>query len=316
MYVKTSWLHILNQKEYDKSLISHPHSMEYHEAGQVRNEAALSGFSVWVGMPNERFLIGDIMKYIFIDFDGTMMDSEKGTIPKTTYDTIAQLQKNGHQIIITTGRNLFLLEDYPKRLNVSWVSGSNGRFLTKDLVHLEYQDPIPKKAVIDLINTLKKYEIDYVLSTHDAYLTHQKFGASIDLFSEHFKMLYPKVMPDFNDYDHIFQINVFSNQPIPSEVIKSTPLSFLRASHHGFDVTMGSTLKEQVLAYVKESLALDFNDIIAIGDGLNDKGMIQYAGIGIAMGNASHEVKEVANYVTDTVDQNGLTKAFKRLNLI
>lgn len=256
------------------------------------------------------------MKYIFIDFDGTIMDSQNGIIPKSTYEAISLLQEKGHQVIITTGRNLFLLEDYPRLLNIQWVSGSNGRFLTKDLVHLDYQDPIPSEAVKGLIKTLKEHQIDYVLSTHDAYFTHQKYGKSIDLFSEHFKMLYPEIKPDFDDYDHIFQINVFSNQAIPQEVLDSTPLSFLRASHHGFDVTMGNVLKEKTLAYVEKSLGLKRDDIIAIGDGLNDKGMLQYAGIGIAMGNASNEVKQVADYVTDSIDQDGLMNAFKTLKLI
>lgn len=256
------------------------------------------------------------MKYIFIDFDGTIMDSHNGLIPKSTFEAIALLQEKGHQVIITTGRNIFLLEEYPRLLNIHWVSGSNGRFLTKDLIHLEYQDPIPSEAVKDLIKTLRNHQIDYVLSTHNAYVTHQKYGSSIDLFSEHFKMLYPEIKQDFDDYNHIFQINVFSNQPIPQEVLKSTPLSFLRASHHGYDVTMGTALKEKTLAYVEKSMGLSREDIIAIGDGLNDKGMIQYAGTGIAMGNASDEVKQVADYVTDSIENDGLIKAFKHFNLI
>jgi Cof subfamily protein (haloacid dehalogenase superfamily) len=267
-------------------------------------------------MPNERFLIGVEMKYIFIDFDGTIMNSHTGQIPQSTYDTIKELQNQGHQVIITTGRNLYLLEDYPKRLNINWVSGSNGRFLSKDLVTLDYEDPIPKQAVLDLIRDLKAHRIDYVLSTHDAYVTHQKFGPSIDLFSEHFKMQYPQIIETFEDYDHIFQINVFSDQEIPQEILNTTPLSFLRASHHGFDVTMGNTLKEKTLEYVRSKYDVKREDIIAIGDGLNDMGMIQYAGFGIAMGNASNEVKAVANYVTETIDNEGLYQAFKYMRLV
>ena len=271
---------------------------------------------MWVGMPNERLFIGGHMKYIFIDFDGTIMDSENGIIPKATIEAIAQLQANGHQVILTTGRNLYLLEDYPQKLNINWVSGSNGRFLTTDLSTLDYEDPIPSDAVNKLIEMLKSHQIDYVLSTHDAYLTHQKYGPSIDLFSDHFKMKYPVIKPEFDDYNHIFQINVFSDQPIPTEIIKSTPLSFLRASHHGFDVTMGDALKEKTLAYVQKKYQLNRDDIIAIGDGLNDKGMIQFAGTGIAMGNASDEVKAVADIITDRIDDDGLSKAFKKIKLI
>jgi Cof subfamily protein (haloacid dehalogenase superfamily) len=267
-------------------------------------------------MPNERFLIGVQMKYIFIDFDGTIMNSHTGQIPQSTYDTIKELQAQGHQVIITTGRNIYLLEDYPQRLNVSWVSGSNGRFLSKDLINLDYEDPIPKQAVIHLIKALKAHQIDYVLSTHNAYVTHQKFGPSIDLFSDHFKMQYPQIVETFEDYDHIFQINVFSDKPIPQEILNNTPLSFLRASHHGFDVTMGNALKENTLEYIHLKYDVKREDMIAIGDGLNDIGMIQYAGFGVAMGNASDEVKAVANYVTDSIDNEGFYQAFKYMGLV
>ena len=256
------------------------------------------------------------MKYIFIDFDGTIMNSHTGQIPQSTYDTIKELQAQGHQVIITTGRNIYLLEDYPQRLNVSWVSGSNGRFLSKDLINLDYEDPIPKQAVIHLIKALKAHQIDYVLSTHNAYVTHQKFGPSIDLFSDHFKMQYPQIVETFEDYDHIFQINVFSDKPIPQEILNNTPLSFLRASHHGFDVTMGNALKENTLEYIHLKYDVKREDMIAIGDGLNDIGMIQYAGFGVAMGNASDEVKAVANYVTDSIDNEGFYQAFKYMGLV
>ena len=55
---------------------------------------------------------------------------------------------------------------------------------------------------------------------------------------------------------------------------------------------------------------------MAIGDGENDIGMISYAGIGVAMGNASDEVKNAADYVTDTVDEDGLANALRHFGLI
>jgi len=51
------------------------------------------------------------------------------------------------------------------------------------------------------------------------------------------------------------------------------------------------------------------NEIIAIGDNYNDKGMIELAGTGVAMGNAPDEIKAVANYITDTNNHDGVAKA-------
>lgn len=61
---------------------------------------------------------------------------------------------------------------------------------------------------------------------------------------------------------------------------------------------------------------MDINDCVAFGDGGNDKGMLEVAGIGVAMGNANDDVKAVADYVTTTVDDNGIANAFKHFKLI
>ena len=55
---------------------------------------------------------------------------------------------------------------------------------------------------------------------------------------------------------------------------------------------------------------------MAFGDGENDMDMLQYAGIGIAMGNADHEVKQCADYVTDDVSNDGICKALYHFQII
>ena len=57
------------------------------------------------------------------------------------------------------------------------------------------------------------------------------------------------------------------------------------------------------------------NEIVAIGDNYNDKSMIEFAGMGVAMGNAPDEIKNVANYITDTNNNEGVSKALKKLFL-
>ena len=58
------------------------------------------------------------------------------------------------------------------------------------------------------------------------------------------------------------------------------------------------------------------NECMAFGDGGNDIAMLQHAGIGVAMGNAEDDVKQYADYITDSVDEDGIFKALKHLNII
>ncbi|MBQ4460237.1 MAG: HAD hydrolase family protein, partial [Bacteroidaceae bacterium] len=60
---------------------------------------------------------------------------------------------------------------------------------------------------------------------------------------------------------------------------------------------------------------LPLEGTVAFGDGGNDINMLRYVPMGIAMGNATDEVKSAANYVTDTVDNDGVEKAFRYLGI-
>ena len=61
---------------------------------------------------------------------------------------------------------------------------------------------------------------------------------------------------------------------------------------------------------------IDRSQTMAFGDGENDIEMLEYVGIGIAMGNGSDAVKAAADYITDTVENNGIEKALKHFGLI
>jgi Cof subfamily protein (haloacid dehalogenase superfamily) len=254
-------------------------------------------------------------KAVFIDFDGTLMNSELGIIPESTLEALRLLNANGHLVVIATGRNLKLLEHYPDQLGIDHVVGSNGRFVSIQNKTV-YQNPIPKNILIPIIEDLNKLKIDYTLSTDLKYFTHQKYSSLIDSFSNHFKM--PKATIEFDNksLENIYQLNIFTEKEIPSIIVENYPLIFTRASKQAYDVTHGIQLKETGIKFIADKYQIKSQDIIAIGDGLNDIGMIQYAGLGIAMGNAKQELKNVADYVTDSIDKDGFLKALKAFNLI
>ena len=65
-----------------------------------------------------------------------------------------------------------------------------------------------------------------------------------------------------------------------------------------------------------EHLGMDISETMAFGDGGNDKSIICAAGIGVAMGNAIDDVKALASYVTDHVDNDGVSKALRHFGII
>ena len=91
------------------------------------------------------------------------------------------------------------------------------------------------------------------------------------------------------------QISVYRSEPF-----------FLELVPQGID-------KAQSLAILLEKLDMNRNEMIAIGDGYNDLSMIQFAGVGIAMGNAQEPVKKAADYITLTNDEDGVAVAVEKL---
>ena len=71
--------------------------------------------------------------------------------------------------------------------------------------------------------------------------------------------------------------------------------------------------KSKAIQFLLKKYGLHQNEVIAIGDNFNDKEMIEFAGCGVAMGNAPVAVKEAANYVTDTNNNDGVCKAIKKI---
>lgn len=82
------------------------------------------------------------------------------------------------------------------------------------------------------------------------------------------------------------------------------------------DINVAGTSKAAGLSLFADYYKIEPLEIMACGDGGNDIPMLKAAGIGVAMGNASEQVKSVADFVTDTVDDNGLCKVLKRFGLI
>ncbi len=82
------------------------------------------------------------------------------------------------------------------------------------------------------------------------------------------------------------------------------------------EITKAAFDKGLAVRYLSGYLDIPIEDTIAIGDSENDKSMLQAAGIGIAMGNATDNVKEAADDVTGSVDEDGVYDAFQKYGLI
>ena len=251
-------------------------------------------------------------KLIALDIDGTLLNSSN-QITYNVKEAIKKSKEKGVKVVLCTGRPLKGVEDFLEELNLKeegdYVTTFNGALVQdaytgKPISHLtlDYND------LCDLYNlSLKIGSRSHFYDTKTVYLT----GAHLNVTTLD-KVPKDIGMSKFMMIDHP-EILDESIKKIPEEyyekytIVRSTPF-FLEILNKNANKGAGINLLSQ-------RLGIKQDEVICVGDAGNDKHMIEYAGLGVAMGNATDEIKEIANYVTRTNDEDGVAHVIDKFIL-
>ncbi len=255
-------------------------------------------------------------KYIFIDLDGTIIDHESYGVPESTKAALKQLQEKGHEIIISTGRPPSLFYNIDKELNIDSYIASNGRivvFKGKMIMN----DAVNKEVVKELANMAIKKKIDLGFESMTDYVLNSHFTDLPGKFSDLFHIKHPEVHKNYHLENDIYQMILFYTDSDYKKFETLFPtLSFHYSNEYGIDINEKGGMKDIGVKAVVDYLNINIEDTIAVGDGFNDISMIEYAHLGVAMGNAHKPLKEAADMVTDSVSNDGIYKLFRKLKMI
>lgn len=255
-------------------------------------------------------------KYIFLDLDGTVIDHGHNGISPSTLYTIEELQKNGHEVIIATGRPPALFFGVDKKLNVNSYIAANGAIAVHKGERI-LSNTINRQLIDQLISFSIESRIDlgFESQTHFCLFSHNTNLP--EKFCKAFHLDVPEVLPDHHLDNDIYQMVLFySGEDFKKFEVQFKGLWFNYSNPYGLDVNIENGLKDAGLRAFHNVLGVSEKDMIAVGDGFNDITMIEYAGIGIAMGNANEIVKSHADIIADRVENDGLYKVFVDLGLI
>jgi Cof subfamily protein (haloacid dehalogenase superfamily) len=257
-----------------------------------------------------------LKKLIFLDLDGTIIDHKKHEVPESTIKTIKRLQEKGHKVIIATGRPPSLFYGIDKQLNIDSYIAANGRYVVYEGKEL-LNDFIDKTLVRNFVKDMNLQGFDVAFETKSDYAVNTKNTSFPDQFSDYFHLEYPKVIEDFHVDSEVLQMVLFTDNGDLESLSSNYPeLEFNLSCPYGIDVNLKGGMKDIGINIICNYLNIPIDQTIAVGDGYNDISMIQKAGIGIAMGNARDALKDVADYVTDDCDNDGIEKIMKKLDLI
>ena len=260
-----------------------------------------------------------MIKALFLDIDGTLVSFNTHTIPSSTIAALTEVKKRGTRIFIATGRPLAIINNLqPIEHLIDGYITANGAYCfigNEEVVCM----PIPKEDVQRVIQLSDKLKFSCIVVSKTEIMVHNA--------DELFDSIFRNMLNVTNIQDNV-PADAFLNQP----VLQLTPLITTEQEEQIMtqldecmstrwypaftDITLRGVDKAAGIDAFVAHQGLKLSQTMAIGDGGNDIAMLQHAGIGVAMGNANDDVKAVADFVTASVDEDGVVLALKQVGLI
>ena len=265
-------------------------------------------------------------KLIAIDMDGTLLKNDK-SVSDRTKKAIKEDKEKGVNVVIATGRPIDGVTRYLEELD---MLGEN------DYV-LSYNGGLVLKA--------KSREVisKTVLSGSDLHYLHKlskDLGVNIHAFSEVHGLITPKnskyteveaningINIGINDYseiedDHsIVKVMMIDEPEVLQKAVDNLPkevyekYTVVRSTPYFLEFLNKAVNKGTGVELLAKHLGVKQEEVMTFGDAENDLDMIVYAGMGVAMANGFEEVKEAANYITDSNEEDGVAKAIEKFVL-
>ena len=256
------------------------------------------------------------IKIIFFDIDDTLRNSKTGFIPSTIPTAFKQLRDKGILTGIATGRGIFGVVPEIKALKPDFFVTLNGAYIEDKKGNVIYSNKIAKDKVEEYITWTKEVGIEYgLVGSHAA-----KLSRRTEMISQAIDPIYPdlEVDPDFYQKEDIYQMWTFEDQGddlVLPESLAST-LRMVRWHEHSSDVVPISGSKAAGVAKVVDQLGFKPENVMVFGDGLNDLELFDYAGISVAMGVSHEKIKEKADYITKTLEEDGIFDALEGFGMV
>ncbi len=259
------------------------------------------------------------IKMLVFDVDGTLYDLNHHTIFNSTISAIKKAKEMGYLFVIASGRCHYALGKALNDLKPDYILGISGSVIVDANHHVISSYDIPTSAIEELVAFSKANHAGLVLKClnhmylyqHEEKIDWLEGQIHSDIGSEPFKScihqdihLTHSVQGGCIHVDPTLLLNHFKNHPY---------LDFIQYSDDGFDFVLKGLNKGIGIQSLMQHLSLTSDEICAIGDNLNDLAMFDVCGYNIAMGNAKEVVKQRANFVTTSSDQDGIENAIHHL---
>jgi len=256
-----------------------------------------------------------MIKAVFFDIDGTLVSFKTHRVPDSTKRAIAILRAKGIRVFIASGRQLLAINNLEDLQFDGYVTLNGGYCIVGEKVI--YKHSMPSEDMVSLVRYMEEQESFPCIFVHENafYINYTN-----ERTNEVFRLLnFPQPSLPLREAveGEVFQLVAFFTKEQENAIMAAMPhCEATRWNPLFSDIIPKGSSKQVGVDRMLDYFGISLEESMAFGDGGNDVLMLKHVGIGVAMGNAGDEVKLAADYVTDSVDEDGIEKALRHFGVI
>lgn len=286
-------------------------------------------------------------KLIAIDLDGTMLNSY-GEVTENTKRVLKQTKQKGAEVVITSGRSIDSIKYIASEIDSSkyMIAGNGAVVYDRSQNKILYEKYIPKNKALDIIQICEENSIYYNVYTNKTIIADGLRYNVLYYYKENLKKEDQKkthitlvenienYIKEMNEDEKIMKIFICDkNKTVFNSIVRKfsviEDIDILDVSHmarkvikqgtedipieyYYTEISMKDVDKWYALGFLIKKLGIPKEEVMAIGDNVNDRKMIEEAGKGIVMGGSTPKVSEVADYITLDCNNEGVAKAIEK----
>ena len=258
-----------------------------------------------------------MVKALFFDIDGTLVAFGARGMSEPLRNKLYELRANGVKLFISSGRHVLVmnnLDDFP----FDGYIAMNGALciLGEEVID---RHPLPRDVSLQIAETAGTLNVPCLVFADNLYGVNFVNEESMEV-SRMVNMLpgplldLKKVAMEHEVYQYTIYVTEEEERRFLHPVLKG--VEYPRWHPYFADIVPGGLSKSYGASKILERIGIGPEECIAFGDGGNDIPLLRYAGIGVAMGNAPESVRSAADYVTDSVENDGVLAALRHFGVI
>lgn len=278
-----------------------------------------------------------MVKIIFLDVDGTLVDYDN-RIPESAVKAIRLARDKGHKVYVCTGRSRAEMQPEIWDIGIDGMIGGNGSYV-EDNGEVVMHQLISKEEAKHIVDWLHSRGLEFYLESNNGLFASENFKEAARPVLREYSLRKGKTEEEVKDQEAEDALHglIYGGELYRDDLNK---VSFILSDYQDHldsieefpnleahtwggrgetalfgDLGVKDINKARAIAVLLKHLGAEQKDTIAFGDAKIDIPMLDYCQVGVSMGNGGPEILEMADMVTDDVEEDGLYNAFEELGL-